>query len=125
MSYRVIFLLIVIFVIGAFLFSKPLLAEEGKPFVYDSKGKRDPFVPLIRGEIKTYSNLENIESVKDLILEGIVWDQGGDSIVVLNGVILKEGDIINNIQVLKIRSEKVLLKIGEQKYEMNLEKKEE
>lgn len=124
MSYRVVSFLVVILSVSIFLSPKTFLAEEAKSFIYDSKGKRDPFVPLIIREFRSYANLENIETVEDLMLEGVLWDPEGGSIAVLNGVILKEGDLVNNVHILKIAPTKVFLKIDNHEYEVNLQKEE-
>jgi len=97
------------------------LSEEATAFVYDSKGKRDPFVPLVKGAAKGYTGLDNVESADELVLEGILWDKSGGSIAVLNGVLLKEGNKVNNIQLLEIAPKKVFLLIDGEKYNLTLE----
>lgn len=90
-------------------------------FVYNSKGKRDPFVPLV-GPGATYQVKEiiDIHSIEDVVLEGIVYDDKGSSVAIINGMILKEGDQAGVVVVEKIESKKVILRIEENSYEVML-----
>ena len=97
------------------------LSEEATAFVYDSKGKRDPFIPLVKGTARSHTGLDNIESVDELVLEGILWDKSGGSIAILNGVVLKEGDKVKNIQLLEIAPKGVFLLVDGEKYNLTLE----
>jgi hypothetical protein len=102
-----------------------LRAGDGEPFVYNGKGKRDPFIPLIRTQVRSYSGLDTIETVEDVNLEGIIWDPAADSIAILNGVIVREGDVINNVTIVEITPQQVRLLINEEEFQIYLEKKEE
>lgn len=70
-------------------------------FEYDSKGKRDPFVPLL-GQKKKAVTLEDVVSISDLTLEGIAAGQSGRRVVIVNGEMLKEGDKRGSLEVIKI-----------------------
>jgi hypothetical protein len=94
-------------------------AEE---FAYDSKGKRDPFIPLITKEVAMVTGLEDVQLIDDVTLEGIVWEGGGGSIAVLNGVIVREGEEYGSI---KIEKESVKLFINEEEFTVNLVKEGE
>ncbi|HTL70432.1 MAG TPA: hypothetical protein VL404_03980 [Candidatus Eisenbacteria bacterium] len=72
-------------------------AEE----LYDAHGKRDPFVPLVTLTSRESSGLMGIESAGDINIEGIVYDPRG-SVVVLNGSVLKEGEEMGSLKVVKI-----------------------
>ena len=110
-----IFLFSLVFVI----FSSPPLFGEG--YEYYSKGKRDPFVPLITGTVIKYSlGLQAIETIEDIILEGIILDPHGESIAVLNGEIVKEGDRAYNIEIVKIYYNAVTIKLNEKVHTINL-----
>jgi len=74
--------------------------------LYAAKGKRDPFVPLVTMETKQVSSgLMNVESVEEIVLEGIVYTGDKESIVVASGSVMKEGEEIGNVKVLKITSD--------------------
>ena len=77
LSLKAIFLFSLVFVI----FSSPPLFGEG--YEYYSKGKRDPFVPLVTGTvIKSSLGLQAIETIEDVRLEGIILDPAGKSMAV-------------------------------------------
>ncbi len=74
--------------------------------IYDAHGKRDPFVPLVTTSMKSSSSgLLGVENIDELSIEGVVYDPGHGSIVVVNGAILKEGEELGNVKVLKINPE--------------------
>ncbi len=80
------------------------LAESQKTFVYDAKGRRDPFLQWAEG-----GNSKNGVSTQDLRVEGIIFDPAQGSLVVINGVVLKEGDSVGSYKVSKIEKNRVLI----------------
>jgi len=87
---------------------------EGE-FVYDSQGKRDPFIPIITSDGR-FQKLEPEEvTVESAVkLEGIIYDKYGISYAIVNGLVVKVGDIVDDYQVLKIEEAKVVfIKEGE------------
>lgn len=92
-------------------------------FVYNSKGKRDPFSPLIgEGAVYEAKQAVDINSIEEVSLEGILYDEKGGSSVILNGMVLKEGDQIGSVVIEKIEPKKVILVIGEERHEVALDK---
>ena len=89
-------------------------------FKYDAAGRRDPFIPLVTKEGKIAFGYGTIRSIEDIRLEGIVYDPSGDSIAVINGMVLKENDTIDNIKLLKIQSDKVSLLFNKTKHVIRL-----
>jgi hypothetical protein len=84
-----------------------VLAEE---FVYDSQGKRNPFIPLVTPDGR-YQKLEADETKaadETLKLEGIMYDKFGISYAVVNGVVARIGDMVGEYQILKIEEKKVM-----------------
>jgi hypothetical protein len=71
-------------------------------FRYDSKGKRDPFVPQAQFGLK-----EKQIGVAQLKIEGIILDQAGKSFAIVNGEIVKEGDAYGGFKVKKIVTNQV------------------
>ena len=70
-----------------------LHAEGESSFVYRSNGKRNPFVPLVDKDGKFMITHGDVVSIRDIVLEGIMYDpRGGESVVILNDFILKEND---------------------------------
>lgn len=95
-----------------------------KSFVYDAKGKRDPFWPLVSetGSVITYDEQELSSS--DMMLTGMLTGSDGKNIAVINGKIVKEGDMIGAFKVEKILTTAVVLDNGKEKSELYLQKEE-
>ena len=88
-------------------------AEEGG--VYSAKGKRDPFVPLITSSarVSTVAGLIGVETLEDLVLEGVVQDADPKkSVAVANGTVLKEGDEAGSVKLLKIQPDGALFSVN-------------
>lgn len=82
-------------------------AEEPKVFVYNSRGKRDPFTPLVSSDGR-FVNLEPPERKSELLIEGIIYDPNGISCAMVNGVVVKVSDFVDSYQVLRIEKDKVV-----------------
>ena len=111
----------------AIIFILLLMAGQGaceEAFVYNANGRRDPFMPLITENIKFGSGLVGVQTADDLNLEGIVWDPEGGSVAILNGMILKEYEQINNVKITKIEPTKITLTINNAEYTIKLIKEE-
>jgi hypothetical protein len=96
-----------------------IVLAEG-PFKYDSKGKRDPFVPLVSETGVSISDIYGISSIKDIRLEGIVWDDKGGSIAIINGEIIKEGEVLGVLKLLKIQKDGVVFDIDGEEVKVDL-----
>ena len=107
-------------VCGLLLVPVSLFAEE--EFVYNSRGQRDPLIPLITEKTRVGVGLMGIESIDDVALEGIVWDADGGSLAILNGIILKENEEVGNVRITKIESNKIKLIINDEEYTIQLVK---
>lgn len=103
------------------IFAGIIFAEE--EFNYDSKGKRDPFVPLVSEGGGYSSDAYGIAGVSDIRLEGIVWDESKGSVAIINGEIVKEGDKIGFAKILKIEKGFVIFEIGGESIKIELENK--
>lgn len=96
----------------------PLLAEERplgarEPFVYDAKGRRDPFMPLVReGRLISLSKERTPGTAP--VLYGILWDPAGPSMAMINDQEVRVGDTVGGYQVAEIRQDAVVLKNGEE-----------
>jgi len=78
-------------------------------FVYDAKGKRNPFIPLVTPEGRLLK-LDKLEatSAQGLAIEGIIYDEFGRSFAIVNTNVVGIGDIVGDYQVLKIQENKVI-----------------
>lgn len=93
-------------------------------FVYDPKGKRNPFIPLVTLEGRLVK-LDKEESTGDLRIEGIIYDKHGRSFAVVNGSVVAIGDMAGDYQVLKIEESKVIFIKEGQVVEVDLKKEGE
>ena len=88
--------------------------SEGE-FIYDAKGKRNPFIPLVTPEGRLLKlDKQETTSVEGLAVEGIIYDKLGRSFAIVNAAVVGIGDIVGDFQVLKIFEHKVIfIKNGE------------
>ena len=84
--------------------------EEKDGFVYDSKGKKDPFLP----SQPLWTPARTATRLKESTLDGIVWDQA-NSIAILEGKVLKVGDSYLGARVEKIEKDQAVFSVGEEK----------
>ncbi len=89
-------------------------------YKYESRGKRDPFVPLVGMDRPTVSKLEDATSIADVKLEGIVSRSGGKMAAILNGQIVKEGDRFGDVEIRKIAKKAVTIVMGGKNYAIML-----
>ena len=106
------------------VFNMLVFSYAQQEFIYDSKGKRDPFIPLVTTDGRLLK-LEEEESKEDLLLEGIIYDKNGLSYAIVNGFVVKISDTVCNYQVLKIEKNKVSFIKDGQITEIELKKEEE
>ena len=86
-----------------------VLSEEGEGFLYDGKGRRDPFVGLVRdGRLVGAPRTRKLEPLKP-VLYGILWDSDGKSIALINDVEVNVGDKVGGYRVEEIRPDAVVL----------------
>src|SRR3989338_925808 len=93
---------------AVFLIGAPMLFSA-EPSVnqirYGSEGRRDPFIPLISpGGVLKFGS-----SATGLNIEGIIYDRKGGSIVIINGESYKEGDSIQNMNLISILRDRIIL----------------
>lgn len=93
-------------------------------FSYDSKGKRDPFIPLVGQERSVDAGLETITSPEDLKLEGIATVAGGRQIAIINGQMVKEKDKFGSLLIKKILRKSVEISIEDRNYTLILQESE-
>jgi len=77
-------------------------------FTYDSKGRRNPFIPLVTSDGRLLKlDKEEAGGKEDLLIEGIIYDKQGRSFAIVNGSVVGIGDAVSDYQVLKIKDKKV------------------
>lgn len=79
--------------------------------LYDPHGKRDPFVPLVSASSRAWG-LMGVETLDEIVVEGVVYDAKGGSIVIVNGTILKEGEEHGPLRVIQIRPDGAVFSVN-------------
>ena len=101
----------------------PVSAAEGVP-EYLSKGRRDPFAPLVRdGKIITPPSSDETRRLATGApsLRGILWDQGGRSIALLDDGEFQSGDNVRGYVIQQINKNEVILSRGSESLVLRLE----
>ena len=83
--------------------------------LYVSKGKRDPFVPLVTtgAKIGTAAGLAAVESLEEVVIEGLMFDANAkNSVVIANGSVMREGDETGNVKVLQIQPDGAVISVN-------------
>jgi len=83
--------------------------------LYAAKGRRDPFMPLITSSTKASaaSGLMGVEALEEIVVEGIVNDlDPKKSVVILNGSVLREGEEVGNVKVLKLQADGAVISVN-------------
>lgn len=97
--------------------------SQQEEFKYDSEKQRNPFVALVTPDGRLLT-LQKAPEVKQLILQGITYDQAGFSFCVINDEVAMVGDQIDEYRVIKIEKEKVTLSKEGKTLEMELRKED-
>lgn len=69
---------------------------------YDAEGKRDPFSPLISNNSLVAGGLFAVENIDQITITGIVYDPNFDSSVIVNGAVMKQGQQIGAVKLVKV-----------------------
>jgi len=113
---------IAIFLIFSF-FSLSLAQDD---FVYQSKGKRNPFIPLVGKDGRLLKlDREQERGTSGLAVDGIIYDKQGVSFALVNGRVVGVGDSSGEYRVLKIENDKVTFLKDDQIKEVPINKGEE
>jgi hypothetical protein len=108
-------------VAATILFLLVSFAED--EFVYNAKGKRNPFIPLVTSDGRLLK-LDKDETKGALSIEGIIYDKDGRSYALVNGEVVEVGSPIDGYQVLKIEEHKVIFIKEGQATEVEFNKEE-
>lgn len=92
-------------------------------FVYDDHGKRDPIWPLV-SSAGNIINYDKEFQASDLKIEGILVGVNGQNLAIINGQIIKKGDLLGSLVVTGIGKNIVTFKQGEKEFELKLNKEE-
>jgi len=81
--------------------------------LYDPRGVRNPFIPLLTSSGHGVSGLLAVESIEDIVIEGIVYDPPNGSIIVVNGTVMSSGKTVGKVKVLEIEPKGALFSISD------------
>lgn len=95
------------------------------PFVYDDKGRRDPFLPLVDKDGRYLLEADVVYSSDELNLSGILWDPQGRSSCLINDQIVRIGESIYGFTVENITKDSVTISKGGRDFVLKLSIKEE
>ena len=87
---------------------------------YESRGKRDPFAPLIGQDKAQATGLSEVMSAEDIRLEGIAIGAKGKRTAIINGEIIKEGDKAGEVEIKTIDDMFVVLLISGKECKIDL-----
>jgi hypothetical protein len=104
------------------LFIASAVWAEGGAFLYNDRGARDPFWPLVTSA-GALINYETSFTISEMTLEGVVSD-GRNGLAIINGAVVEVGKTIGQYVVQKIYSDRVILEKGGQTTELLLKKEE-
>jgi hypothetical protein len=88
-------------------------------FRYDSHGARDPFSPPSRG------GSEIVKTRKEVQLEGSVFDPLEGSVAIVNGQMIREGDLVDGFRLVKLEENKASFEREGEIFEVVLNKDNE
>lgn len=121
---KVVIAIILGIILGTgYLAAQEEVAIETQVFVYEDAGKRDPFWPLVTdsGSIINYD--EKDLTASDMMLQGILTGSS-ENIAVINGKIVKAGDMVGAFRIEQVLPTHVVLDNGQEKIEVYLKKEE-
>ena len=91
-------------------------------FIYDSKGKRDPFISLLGKNVKL-TDVELLDSIDDVRVEGVIIDPKKGSAAIVNGRILKVGDFMGGFKLEKVTHYEIYMSRDGQKFKLQFRNK--
>jgi len=122
LKFKILSLILLFYLLPTTYYLLPACYTQ-QEFIYDSKDKRDPFIPLVTPDGRLLK-LEPEEGAAELSLEGIIYDKNGLSYAVVNGEVVRIGEMVSGYQVLKIEDRKVVFIKEGQPQEIELKKEE-
>ncbi|MCQ9208024.1 MAG: DUF2531 family protein [Omnitrophica bacterium] len=101
-------------------------AQAEEVFIYQDKGRRDPFRPLVDENGQYVLGAERPYSSGVLNLSGILWDSQGKSSALINNQVVKIGESISGFTIENITKDSVTLSKDGKEYtiELSIEKEE-
>ena len=95
-------------------------AGAQKPHAYNPAGKRDPFVPLVGVISRSAGSLEEIMVIEDVDIQGVATDSTGNTVAIINGEMITEGETAGRLTIKKISKNDITLTIDDTEYRLSL-----
>ena len=111
------FIWLLIFLLFTFSFAFGQVEES---FIYDDKGRRDPFRPLVDEDGRYLLEADVVYSSDELNLSGILWDPRGRSSCLINDQIVRVGEFIYGFTVKNITKDSVTISKNGKEYILRL-----
>jgi len=103
------------------MFLMVLQSKMGAASGYDPLTRRDPFVPLIGVQKGSPTGgIWNIFSVDDIVLQGIVVNPDGSRSAVINGEVIPEGEMIEQVFIKEVNVNSVVITLNDETHEIKL-----
>ncbi|MCM8813452.1 MAG: hypothetical protein NC924_05910 [Candidatus Omnitrophica bacterium] len=114
-------LLVGLCAVGAF-------AQTERAFRYESGNRRDPLVSLVTKDGKLLPGAKTVgelatETIAEIRIGGIFWEESGNSVVLINGKPLRELERYEDFQILKIEKDRVIVQRSGNVLELFLQKR--
>ena len=110
------------------LLAAVLLAAGGSPAAraeYQSKGKRDPFIPLLNSEGQRIHPPGSEEGKSlgfgNLVLQGIMFDPKAESYAVISGQVVREQEELEGVRIVKIEPDGVTVLVEGQSHRLTVQ----
>jgi len=87
---------------------------------YDSRDRRDPFVPLAGVFIEADASGGAILSINDVLLQGIVIGADGMNSAIINDQVMREGDTKDSMEIKSIGEGEIEIIINDQSHKVKL-----
>lgn len=94
--------------------------QEEQSFIYDDKGKRDPFLPLVGKDGRFLLDTGLTYSFDELELSGILWDPQGKSSALINDQIVTRGESVYGFKIKTITKDSVIFSKEGKEYILKL-----
>jgi len=99
--------------------------QTEEPFVYDDKGRRNPFLPLVDKDGRYLLEADVVYSSDELNLSGILWDPQGRSSCLINDQVARIGESIYGFTIKNITKDSVAISKNGKEYILKLSIEEE
>jgi len=103
-----------------------IIHSETDSFIYDSKGRRDPFSIVVALKIEEFDKDPSAKllELSQIEIQGILWDSASP-LVMVKDEILSVGEEINQAKILEIDPNQVILEYKGEKITLTVIEEEE